>query len=71
MALNLVSKHASSAAPVKAKRAVKAKAKRKVSRPRAGVNTSSYGTNAHLKGTGLEKVILEARAKAEREEMMR
>mmetsp|Transcript_36699 Transcript_36699/g.63335 ORF Transcript_36699/g.63335 Transcript_36699/m.63335 type:complete len:397 (-) Transcript_36699:5-1195(-) len=69
--LNLVSKHASSAAPLKAKREVKAKAKRKITRTRVNANTSSYGTNAHLKGTGLEKVILEARAKAEREEQLR
>ena len=69
--LNLVSKQASSAAPLKAKREVKAKAKRKITRTRVNANTSSYGTNAHLKGTGLEKVILEARAKAEREEQLR
>lgn len=49
------------------KRVVKAKAKRKPS-TRVSNNTSSYGVNAHIKGTALEKVILEARAKALREE---
>jgi len=70
VALNLVSKHASSVAPVKAKRAVKEKntSKRKASKSRVSTKMSTFGNNAHLKGTILDKVFSEARAKAEREE---
>lgn len=67
VSLNLVSTHLQQAAHVVKKRVVKAKAKRKQS-TRVSNNTSSYGVNAHIKGTALEKVILEARAKALREE---
>mmetsp|Transcript_106948 Transcript_106948/g.209641 ORF Transcript_106948/g.209641 Transcript_106948/m.209641 type:complete len:407 (+) Transcript_106948:52-1272(+) len=67
---NLLSRHAvSTSAHAPKRRTEKVKARRKTStRPRANANSSNFGINAHIKGTELEKVILEARAKAEREE---
>lgn len=64
VARNLVSKNmASTGSQAPKKRAEKVKARRKQSRPRVNANASTFGVNAHIKGTALEKVILEARAK--------
>jgi hypothetical protein len=63
---NLVSKNvATGGAQAPKKRGEKVKARRKQSRPRANANASTFGVNAHIKGTALEKVILETRAKEE------
>ncbi len=69
VARNLVSRHVATGAGQTGprKRAEKVRAKRKISRPRANANASNFGVNAHIKGTALEKAILEARAKEERE----
>jgi hypothetical protein len=71
VARNLVSRNVASSTQLPKKKAEKVKARRKQPRARVTANASTFGVNAHIKGSALEKVILEARAKAEMEERQR